>query len=140
MCFFYCAFTEPFCAQMHFLVNNSHCTHFFFCPHYCLSPEFNGSLALHSLDSCFESVSLIVLLNIPFFRSLISKVNKMNPLTDPCYVPLISLLYPQLLNYFLSSISHAFIKPTDQSFVQEAVSYWIQEHSVNISHTYISIC
>lgn len=83
----------------------------------------------------------MVLLNIPFCRSLISKVNKMNPPTDPCYVPLISLLYPELLNYLLSSISDAFIKPTDQSFVQEAVSYWIQEHiHVNVSHTYIPIC
>lgn len=65
----------------------------------------------------------------------------MIPPTDPCYVPLISLLYPELLNYLLSSISDAFIKPTDQSFKQEAVSYWIQEHiHVNISHTYILIC
>lgn len=65
----------------------------------------------------------------------------MNPPSDPCYVPLISSLYPELLNYLLSSISDAFIKPTDQPFVQEAVSYWIQEHiRVNISHTYISIC
>lgn len=65
----------------------------------------------------------------------------MNPPADPCYVPLISLLYPEPLNYLLSSISEAFIVPTDQSFVQEAVSYWIQEHArVNISHTYTSIC
>lgn len=91
------------------------------CFHSCLSPEFNCSLALYSLDSCFVSVSFIVLLNIPSSRSLISKVNKMNPPAYPCYVPLISLLYPEPLNYLLSSVSEAFIEPTDQSFVQETV-------------------
>lgn len=117
----YYAFLGHFCPQMYFLDNNSQLHKLLICFHSCLSPEFNCSLALYSLDSCFVSVSFIVLLNIPSSRSLISKVNKMNPPADPRYVPLISLLYPEPLNYLLSSVSEAFIEPTNQSFVQETV-------------------
>lgn len=66
------------------------------------------ALALRSPDSRFVSVSFMVLLNVPFSRSLISEVNRTTPPADPCAVPLLSSLCPELLNYRLSSFQRLY--------------------------------